>query len=167
MLSHRDRVHAAKLALPPADLLLLGTARSWCLHLTSTCVCIFVLNKTKQKKPSSFSLSSCSVLPCCFILPPAAPLRLHLYSHEPVHIQHVSFRSWFSFPPQFYKLLSRAARCQTPAQGEQRRNCNQGPLRYFLPTFLLLAGAGWIPARRPTGAERDLITAPYQIFSRH
>lgn len=47
MLSHRDHVHTAKLALPLVDLLLLGTARSCCLHLTSTCVYIFVLNKKK------------------------------------------------------------------------------------------------------------------------
>lgn len=144
---------------PLVDLLLLGTARSWCLHLISTCVYIFVLNK--KTLLFQFVLLFCSSLLLQSFLP------LHLYSHEPVHIQHVSFRSSFSFPLQFYKLLSRAARCQTPALGEQSRNCNQGPLRYFLPTFLLLAGAGWIPARRPTGAERDLITAPYQILSRH
>lgn len=83
MLSHCDHVHTAKLALPLVDLLLLGTTRSWCLHLISTCVYIFVLNK--KTLLFQFVLLFCSSLllhPSSRCTAPSASLFPRACSHS-------------------------------------------------------------------------------------
>lgn len=110
------------------------------------CVCICF----KQKK--TLPLSVCPLVLLFFsVASPFPPLHRSVCISIPTSPFTFSASHFAPGSPsrlQLYKLLSRAACCQTPAQGEQSSNCIQGPLRYFRPTFLLLAGAGWIPARR-------------------
>lgn len=145
MLSHRDRANST------IDWLVC------CLHFMSTRVHILVRNQ------NSFRF----VLPCCDIHPPSAASRRACLS---IPTSQVAFNTSHFTP-------SSSSRCKPTSTsvvpnagvGRTKQKLQPGATQTFpshISLWLLLANAGWIPAPQPTGAGRDLASAPYQIFSR-